>query len=210
MKLVNLNQSHTIMKLRMHKIPVVIFAAAVVASTSCNFDKSTPGFEYMPDMYRGPAIEAYQPDGGALKPVQGSIPRGHDLYAFEDSPEGYDAAQASLKIPAQFHLDGLSEEKKEKVMAESKELYNIFCTHCHGEKGDGQGILVKNEKILGVPSYASAARPDINEGTIYHVIHYGKGIMGSHASQMTQEERWKVTNYVLKLRKDLDGSAAAE
>ena len=29
---------------------------------------------------------------------------------------------------------------------------------------------------------------------------YGKGLMGSHASQLTKEERWKVVYYVQKLQ----------
>jgi mono/diheme cytochrome c family protein len=201
------------MKLRTIAIAVstTVFYSAVV---SCNFDKTTPGYEYMPDMYRGPAYEAYQPsktyeDGlSSRKPVKGTVPRGFEVYPFEDSNEGYAQAQSLLKVPSEFAMTQAAPDKKEALLNEGTELYNIFCTHCHGEKGDGNGILVQREKILGVPSYSSVARPDVNEGTIYHVIHYGKGIMGSHASQMTQEERWKVTNYVLKLRTDLDQANA--
>ena len=29
---------------------------------------------------------------------------------------------------------------------------------------------------------------------------YGKGLMGSHAGQLTQEERWKLVLYVQKLQ----------
>jgi mono/diheme cytochrome c family protein len=200
------------------KLKTIATAVSISAFTavlvSCNFDKTTPGYEYMPDMYRGPAYEAYQPsatfeDGlSARKPVAGTIPRGFEVYPYENTNEGYAEAQAALKVPSSFSLNSADESKREKLLAEGKELYSIFCTHCHGDKGDGQGILVQREKILGVPSYASEARPDINEGSIYHVIHYGKGIMGSHAGQMTQEERWKVTSYVLELRAALDKAAA--
>jgi len=37
---------------------------------------------------------------------------------------------------------------------------------------------------------------------MYHVIMHGKGIMGSHASQLTYDERWKIVRYVVKLRAD--------
>jgi mono/diheme cytochrome c family protein len=94
-------------------------------------------------------------------------------------------------------------------LQDGKELYAIFCTHCHGEKGDGNGVLVQNEKFLGVPSYAADRLPNITEGSIYHVITHGKNLMGSHASQISPEERWKIVNYVLKLRADLAPKAAA-
>ena len=98
------------------------------------------------------------------------------------------------------------------MMAESKELYTIFCSHCHGDKGDGNGILAQREKFLGIPSYGRDRLPNITEGSIYHVITYGKNLMGSHASQLTEEERWKIVNHVLYLRNEIspDPNAKAE
>ena len=81
-----------------------------------------------------------------------------------------------------------------------KELYEIYCGICHGNKGAGLGKLVKREKILGVPSYAD--RP-ITTGSIYHVIYYGKNSMGSYANFLNEEERWQVTAYVEALRAEL-------
>jgi hypothetical protein len=62
--------------------------------------------------------------------------------------------------------------------------------------------LVSREKILGVPSYADAAR-NISEGSTYHTIYYGLNSMGSYAGQLNIEERWKVSEYVIKLKQDL-------
>lgn len=176
-----------------------------VASTSCQKDHKTPGIEYMPDMYRSEYIDTYEEsdlfaDGvSALKPVEGSIARGFVPYEYPDSEVGYDSAKTTLKNPYTLAFEGHEEE----WLAEGEELYNIFCTHCHGSKGMGQGTLVKNEKILGVPSYDDAGRA-ITEGSVYHVITYGRNIMGAHASQITPEERWKITSYVMKLKSDLE------
>jgi mono/diheme cytochrome c family protein len=176
-------------------------AAVAFISSSCQRDYSEPGVEYMPDMYRGPAIETYQEadyngDGSSyFLPVENTIPRGHVPYEYPNSQAGYDSARATLSNPMTI-LDTAQ------YLAEGKELYGIFCTHCHGDKGDGMGVLVMNEKILGVPAYNDQGR-NINEGTTYHVIYYGKGIMGAHASQITVDERWKIVNYVMKLKADL-------
>ena len=44
---------------------------------------------------------------------------------------------------------------------------------------------------------------DITDGSTYHVIMYGRNMMGSHASQLNDKERWQVVQYVSKLREDL-------
>ena len=83
-----------------------------------------------------------------------------------------------------------------------RDRYNIHCGICHGSKGAGQGILVKREKILGVPSYADPGRA-MTEGSTYHVIYYGRNSMGSYANQLNEKERWMVTSYVMKLKSEL-------
>ena len=55
-------------------------------------------------------------------------------------------------------------------------------------------------KVLGIPSYADR---DITEGSIYHILMHGINLMGSHASQVDQLERWQISQYVLELRKEL-------
>ena len=103
----------------------------------------------------------------------------------------------SMKLNNQ--LDMLLETSDENI-SKGKELYNIYCAVCHGSKGDGQGILMTNEKFLGIPSYADR---DITEGSIYHVLMYGKNLMGSHASQVNAKERWQISQYVISLREKL-------
>ena len=90
--------------------------------------------------------------------------------------------------------------KNEENLTKGKELYAVYCAVCHGSKGDGQGILMTREKFLGIPSYADR---DITDGSIYHVLMYGKNLMGSHASQVDSKERWQISQYVLSLRENL-------
>lgn len=186
---------------------IFAFTAAALFVVACNDDPNARGWQYMPDMYDGPALEAYSPTDlfsdstSARKPVEGTVPRGFMTYTdYGADAAGYEMAKANMVLPEGMMAD-------EKTMAEAKELYNIFCVHCHGDKGMGQGVLVKNEKFLGVPSYADR---DINYGTIFHVVTYGKGVMGSHASQVTPEERWKLAMYVMKLKEDLSAPAEEE
>ena len=165
-------------------------------ATSC-FDKAKPNYQFFPDMYEAVSYETYSEHnvfkGGveAQVPAKGSIKRGFVPYEIPNTPEGYALAKATLKSP----LDSLSINQDK-----AKELYTVYCAICHGDAGDGKGNLVVKEKFLGVPSYKDR---EMTEGSIYHVITYGLNSMGSHANQLSQEERWVVADYVLKLKAGL-------
>ena len=169
--------------------------AVIITLVSC--DKSERKLQYMPDMYVSDAGEPYAEsvvfkDGlEAQTPAAGSIARGYAPYEYPNTNEGYEAAKANLKSP--LTAQDLNSEK-------GKELYTIYCSVCHGKKGNGQGHLVKAEKFLGIPNYKDR---DITEGSIYHVIMHGKNMMGSHASQLTEKERWLIVKHVQELRADL-------
>lgn len=196
------------MKITSHNLLLSCLTLVVgsILMTSCKRDKLSPGYEYMPDMYRGPALEAYGTSPiyddslASRKPVMGTIPRSnaetlpyHENYPYPNTNEGYEMAGQNLMNPL---------PNSEEVLMRGKEIYNNFCIHCHGEKGDGNGILVQNDKYAGVPSYYSAALAELPEGKMYHTIFYGKNMMGSHASQINYNERWEVIRWVQKLRDD--------
>ena len=168
----------------------------IMSIASC-FDPSKPNYQYFPNMYESVGYKTYQesdafPNGiQAQLPVEGSIPRGWQPYEYEDSNQGYESAKLNLKSPLVNNEENLKNGKK---------MYDIYCSVCHGSKGDGQGILMEREKFLGIPSYADR---DITEGSIYHVLMHGINLMGSHAGQVDDEERWQIAQYVLKLREDL-------
>ena len=174
----------------------ITISLSLFLMTSC-FDSSKPNYQYFPNMYESVGYGTYDesdafPNGiEAQLPVEGSVPRGWQPYEFEDSNEGYELAKVNLTSPLLNNEDNLANGKK---------MYEIYCSVCHGSKGDGNGILMEREKFLGIPSYADR---DITEGSIYHVLMYGINLMGSHAGQVNDEERWQISQYVLKLRKDL-------
>jgi len=178
-------------------IKIVVLAVVFVA-VSCN--KSTaPNYQFMPNMYESVGYETYGeaafPNGvEAQLPAEGSVARGYIPFDIEGTTEGYELAKATLTNP----LDSTQVD-----LERGKELYDIYCGICHGNKGDGQGKLVKREKILGIPSYDDAGRA-ITAGSTYHTIYYGKNAMGSYANQLKEEERWQVVSYVLKLKADLE------
>jgi len=104
-------------------------------------------------------------------------------------------AASTLKNP----LDSTSA-----VIADGKILYDIYCDHCHGAKGTGDGKVAEFEgqvKYAGIANLTSDALKNVSEGHIFHVITHGKGLMWAHGSQISPEDRWKIAKYVKTLQK---------
>lgn len=180
-------------------IKITAIVIVLVAMVSCKKD-TRPNYQFMPNMYESAGYETYKENPmfengmASREPAEGSVPRGYVPFDIDNTLEGFDLAKTTLKNPldsTQVNLD------------KGGVLFNIYCAICHGNKGDGQGNLVKREKFLGVPSFDDAGRA-ITEGSIYHTIHYGKNAMGSYANQLSIEERWQVVAYVLQLKADLE------
>ena len=166
-------------------------------------DPQSPGVEYMPDMYRSPAIEVYVdyefPDSStARKAPENSIPRGYRPYAYPNTNEGYEMAGQQLSNPLML---------TEKTIKEGQQLYTSFCAHCHGKKGLGKGSI-QNAIYGAVPSYAdetpnrrgNRSMSQLSEGHIYHTIMFGLNAMGPHSSLIRENDRWKIVAYVQTLQ----------
>lgn len=185
----------------MKRTVLISAVSGIVFLSACSPTENSPGVEYMPDMYRSPAVEAYvdyENDSvmSARKPVPGTVPFGKTPmeyinnmpYTYPDTPEGLAAATSGLKNPLPF---------TEQMVEDGKTLYGKFCVHCHGAEGNGDGSMVQNDKFPPPPMYSSIE--GLTEGRIFHVITYGKGLMGPHASQLNKVERWKLAYYVQQL-----------
>ncbi|MBK5286341.1 MAG: cytochrome c [Bacteroidia bacterium] len=135
-------------------------------------------------------------------PVAGTVPRGNYLpYPYPNTPEGYEASGKDLKNPL---------EKSSENLAEGKRLFEIFCIHCHGPQGNGDGTIVTNGKFAPPPSYSGDQLRLLPEGKMFHTLEFGKNMMGSHASQLTQTERWKIIIYIQTLQKLGSAPAGAD
>jgi len=190
---------------------VLTLASGFLFLSSCNDDPKSPGYEYMPDMYRSPDYETnsmnplFADSSTNRQPVAGTIARGNAIYTdfdrlpypYENTPEGYEAAGKELHNPL---------EKTEINMAEGKRLYTNYCIHCHGEKGMGDGLVAQHNGPKP-PAYSSEQLKNLPEGKMFHTTQFGKNMMGQHASQLTASQRWKVIMYVQTLQNS--GSAAS-
>ncbi|MEO5562868.1 MAG: cytochrome c [Chitinophagaceae bacterium] len=197
------------------------FAVATVATValfSCGARRS-PGRVYMPDMTYSRAYETYAPGQERLSeeakaknqlaaqysalPVSGTVARGDMLpYKLKADSAGY-AQSTGEKNPLDLATTN---------MKEAERLYLINCGICHGTKLDGNGPLYNdgNGPFAAAPkNFLADDMKAMTEGTMFHSVTYGKGQMGSYASQLTPQQRWMVIAYV-KLKQGGGASATPD
>jgi len=211
---------------------LLIGTCAAVLLAGCKAGGDYQGLEYAPNMYHSVAYEPLSQitnkDAGwyfnSLDARTGEFfnsnqynPYGMNLrlpapHTVRRTPQGwlpYRGANDSTGLRLANKLVNPLEASPA-VLEQGKVLFESYCKHCHGAKGGGDGKVAQGVKIDGVdhsvyPGVANLrgdAYKNITEGHIFHVITYGKGLMGAHGSQVSEEDRWKIAKYVKELQKN--------
>jgi len=110
----------------------------------------------------------------------------------------YRLGKDSLQFAASSLVSPLDTANNKAFLADGKILYETYCDHCHGAKGEGDGKVA--DKYAGVANLKGDAIKGVSEGHIFHVITMGKGLMQPHGSQIRVEDRWKIARYVKALQ----------
>jgi len=189
----------------MKKISLItIGIATVVLLLSCSKVRRSPGRVYMPDMNYSRAYETYATleelkakypgINYTAMPVAGTIARGDMTWVYPNKGDSLGYVQsASVKNPLK------TDSTYKPDVKEAERLYLIYCGICHGTKLDGNGPLWKdgNGPFPSAPkNFMAADMKNLSEGTMFHSVTYGKGAMGSYASQLSTMQRWMVIDYI--------------
>lgn len=218
---------------------LLIGLSATALLASCGASGDNPGTEYAPNMYHSVAYEPYtqitdEDAGRWLTSIDYPVLPGKDKgHAEFYNSNNFNPHRMNMREPAENTVarnpqgwlpyripndeQGLAMannlknplDSSKAVLAEGKKLYEIYCEHCHGAKGEGEGKVGQGVEVngtqkgmyAGVPSYKSDALKNMTEGHIFHVITYGRNLMWPHGSQITPEDRWKIAKYVKVLQK---------
>ncbi len=194
---------------------LAFFLAVVLVIGFAGFrgDKFThTPLEILPDMDQQAKVKAQQSnyffaDGSAArKPVAGTVPMGlhlpekaaadggHHAYGFSHGSDYYNTG-----VIGDFYGDGFPEQIKvdAALINLGRERYDIHCSRCHGESGNGAGVLSKygiaNIFNFHTPAFTkpddAAYRPN---GQVFEVITKGKGLMGAYGANVSVRERWAI------------------
>lgn len=158
------------------------------------------------DMWRQPRATPLEmsnglfTDGAMSRPlVPGTIPRDHlreDATYFTGISNGKwtNALPAGLVTSQTGGLKGF--------LKRGQERFEIYCTPCHGQLGNGNGMIAARGFELRRPvgNYHTDRLRNMPLGHFYDVITNGYGAMYSYASRVEPQDRWAIAAYIRVLQ----------
>ena len=154
------------------------------------------------DMYAQPREKTYQPtsffaDGTSSRPIiPGTVARG-ELRADTLYYQGKDETGKDADV-FPFEVDAATIEM-------GRERYMVFCIPCHGELGNGKGMVVRRG-FSPPPSFHTDYLRKIPVGHFYNVITHGYGAMYSYEARIPVRQRWAIAAYIRALQYSQDAS----
>jgi hypothetical protein len=159
-------------------------------------------------MYDQPRYKPYHAsgffdDGTSARPlVAATVPRRDPRERGNASAEHFDTGKTAGKLAETlpFQLDRA-------VLARGQERFRIFCTPCHGELGNGRGMIVRRG-FNPPPSFHSEELRKEPVGHFFDVMTRGYGTMYSYASRIPVRDRWAIAAYIRALQLSQHARAA--
>lgn len=92
-------------------------------------------------------------------------------------------------------------KNKSLAIREGKKLYNINCTSCHGNLGEGDGIAASGLEPRPTDFTDNTVKKE-SDGALYWKITKGKPgtSMLGWKSSLTSKERWQIVSYIRKIQ----------
>ena len=210
---------------------IPIFAILVITIVSIlgfrgDYSKNTP-IEVFPDMDRQAKFKTQTAnsrfaDGSADRlPVLGTVLRGSAIDSqnvFSSQPMFHSDAYTTGMLPKSNWVENTEKINWVKKVPEEvglslstmrlgKEKYDIHCSVCHGNYGNGLGVIVKfglnpanlADSSLGTYLESSKAWTD---GQFYNAISNGSasGVMLGLKDRLSPDERWAIVLYLRALQ----------
>jgi hypothetical protein len=94
------------------------------------------------------------------------------------------------------------------LLQRGKERFEIFCTPCHSELGDGRGMVVQRG-FPAPPSYHIDRLRAAPTRHLYDVMTDGFGAMYSFAQRVPPADRWAIAAYIRALQLSQDTKLSA-
>jgi mono/diheme cytochrome c family protein len=125
----------------------------------------------------------------ARQPIEGTVARG-TLNADEALYTGKVMGAAVTEMP--FPIT-------EADLNRGQERFNIYCTPCHDQTGNGRGMVVQRG-YRQPPSFHIDRLKKADPGYIFDVITNGFGVMPDYRAQIDPRDRWRIIAYLKALQ----------
>ncbi len=150
------------------------------------------------DMWEQPKVKAqsrntfFSDNRGTRMPLTGTVSFGSvkkDVAFYS----GYENGKLVREFPVPVTAE---------LIKHGQERFRAFCLHCHGEIGDGQGMIAKRGFTLARPvgNYHTQRLRDMPVGHFFDVITNGYGTMYPFAARIKPYDRWAIASYIRVLQ----------
>jgi mono/diheme cytochrome c family protein len=172
-------------KLRRRKVVAwTLAAASLLLLAGCRADMQN-------QPYQRPLVESdFYADRRSARPIiAGTVARGHldaDAYFFTGKIGSNDGDYMPFPVTAE-------------VLARGQQRFNIYCSPCHSEVGDGNGMIVQRG-YKRPPSYHIERLRKAPIGYFFDVMTNGFGAMPDYSQQIQPADRWAIAAYIRALQ----------
>jgi mono/diheme cytochrome c family protein len=177
-----------------------------------NSHSAEPHFHIIPDMdfqaFRGPQSTSpvFADEREIRKPVAGTVARG-ELKEDDLFYRGLDNGQWATRFPPQVELN-------DATMQRGRERFTIYCTPCHGEAAEGNGMihqraLAVNAAATGWVQPSKLTDPGFvrqPHGQIFNTITNGIRTMPAYGPQIPEKDRWAIILYLRAIQRSRNAS----
>lgn len=172
-----------------------------------------PQFHIVPNMdfqayYKPQRVNTFFADGRAdREAVDGTVARGE----LREDPHLYEGKVGdtwAMTFPEAIAMN-------EATLARGQERFGIYCAPCHGESGNGDGMVHRRAFALKEGTWVKPT--DISEskvaeqpvGQLFNTVSHGIRNMPGYARQIPTEDRWAILLYVRALQRSQASLAQA-
>ena len=180
-------------------IQIGILALAIVVLIGCGRGRISekPPVHLNPNMdtqqkYKPFRESNFFADGSAMRqPVDGTIAQG-DLM---DNQEYYTG-----KTGLETYVTTNPRPVTKDLLLRGQERFNIYCTPCHGQVGDGKGIIMQYKYPIPPTSMYDDRIRQAEDGYLFHVISNGVRNMPPYDHQIPVADRWAIVAHIRVLQ----------
>ncbi len=167
-----------------HAMALLLVAIALLLLAGCRADMQN-------QPYKRPLAESdFYADKRSARPlVEGTVARSDlraDTYFYTGKIGKDDGDYMPFPVTAE-------------VMARGQQRFNIYCSPCHGETGDGNGMIVERG-LKRPPSYHTDRLRKAPIGYFFDVMTNGFGAMLDYSQQVSPRDRWAIAAYIRALQ----------
>ena len=162
----------------------VLLGAALLLLAGCRLDMQVQPY------YRPLTESDFYADKRSARPlIAGTVARDHlnaDTYFYTGKIGSNDGDYLPFPVTAD-------------VLARGQQRFNIYCSPCHGEAGDGNGMIVQRG-YKQPPSYHIDRLRKAPLGYFFDVMTNGFGAMPDYSAQVPAKDRWEIAAYIRALQ----------